>query len=128
MPAGYRNPGEYKLLYEDVSIITKDKVKLHAWLVKANSNCKRFKTIIFFHGNAGNVGSRLPNINLLVNHLNANILILAYRGFGDSEGTPSENGLKLDAEATLEYLLSRDDIDKDRIFIFGRSLGGAVAT
>jgi len=55
------------------------------------------------------------------------VLILAYRGYGDSEGTPSEDGLKLDADATLEYAQSRDDIDNDRIFIFGRSLGGAVA-
>lgn len=55
------------------------------------------------------------------------MLILAYRGYGDSEGTPSETGLALDAEATLEYALGRDDIDKDRLFVFGRSLGGAVA-
>lgn len=55
------------------------------------------------------------------------MLILAYRGYGDSEGTPSETGLALDAEATLEYALGRDDIDNDRLFVFGRSLGGAVA-
>ena len=52
---------------------------------------------------------------------------MAYRGYGDSEGTPSEEGLKLDAEATLEYALSRGDINKDKIIIFGISLGGAVA-
>ena len=55
------------------------------------------------------------------------MLILAYRGYGDSEGIPSEDGLKLDADATLEYAQNHDDIDNDRIFIFGRSLGGAVA-
>ena len=55
------------------------------------------------------------------------MLILAYRGYGDSEGKPSEEGLKLDAEATLEYVLNRNDVDKDRIFVFGASLGGAVA-
>lgn len=52
---------------------------------------------------------------------------MAYRGYGDSEGTPSEDGLKLDADATLEYAQNHKDIDNDRIFVFGRSLGGAVA-
>jgi len=59
--------------------------------------------MIFFHGNAGNIGSRLPNIEIIVKKCNTNVLILAYRGYGDSEGTPSEEGLKLDADATLEY-------------------------
>ena len=56
------------------------------------------------------------------------MLILAYRGYGNSEGKPSEEGLKLDAEATLEYAQNHEEIDNDRIFVFGRSLGGAVAT
>lgn len=101
---------------------------MHAWFVKANgTNPKLCRTLIYFHGNAGNVGSRLPNIELLVKELNTNVLILAYRGYGDSEGTPSEDGFKLDAEATLEYALNRNDIDNDRIFVMGSSLGGAVA-
>ena len=83
--------------------------------------------MIFFHGNAGNIGMRLPNIELIIKKCNSNVLILAYRGFGDSEGTPSEEGLKLDAEATLEFAQNHKDIDNDRIFVFGRSLGGAVA-
>ena len=129
MPQGFRSPKEYGLLYEDVYITTKDNVKLHAWFIKAGKNPKHFRTLIFFHGNAGNIGSRLPNLHLLINSLSVNILILAYRGYGHSEGKPSEDGLKLDADATLEYLLTeRDDIDKERIFVFGRSLGGAVAT
>ena len=128
MPPGYRSPSESGMAFEDCQIVTKDKVKLHAWFVKANAtNPKMCRTLIFFHENAGNVGSRLPNIEILVKELNTNVLILAYRGYGDSEGTPSEDGLKLDAEATLEYAQNRDDIDNDRIFVFGRSLGGAVA-
>jgi len=129
MPPGYRNPKENGMDYEDCYIVTKDKVKLHAWFVKANPSPKLCRTLIFFHGNAGNIGSRLPNIEVLVKRLNTNVLILAYRGYGNSEGKPSEEGLKLDAEATLEYALSRDDIiNKERLFVFGRSLGGAVAT
>ena len=52
---------------------------------------------------------------------------MAYRGYGDSEGEPSEEGLHLDAEATLDYALNDPNIDNDRLFVFGRSLGGAVA-
>lgn len=113
--------------YEDCKIITKDNVKLHAWFVKASTNPKNCRTMIFFHGNAGNVGSRLPNISVIVREMNCNVMILAYRGYGNSEGSPSEEGLKLDAEATLEYAIKREDIDSERIFVFGRSLGGAVA-
>lgn len=128
MPPGYRNPSEYGMKYEDCKIVTKDKVNLHAWFVKANpSNPRLCRTLLFFHGNAGNVGSRLPNIDVLVKRLNCNVLILAYRGYGNSEGTPSEEGLKLDAEATLEFAQNHEEIDNDRIFVFGRSLGGAVA-
>ena len=127
MPPGYRNPKENGMDYENVHIITKDNVKLHAWFVKANPSPRMCRTLIFFHGNAGNIGSRLPNIEILVKRLYTNVLILAYRGYGNSEGTPSEEGLKLDAEATLEYALENENINNDRIFVFGRSLGGAVA-
>lgn len=112
--------------YKDCWITTKDKIKLHAWFVKASSNARSCRTLIFFHGNAGNVGARLPNIEILVKNLKTNVLILAYRGYGDSEGKPSEEGLKLDAEATLEYALNDEEIDNDRIFVFGRSLGASV--
>ena len=83
--------------------------------------------MIYFHENAGNIGQRLPNIDIIVKKCSANVLILAYRGYGDSEGTPSEDGLKMDADATLEFARSHDEIDNERIFVFGSSLGGAVA-
>jgi fermentation-respiration switch protein FrsA (DUF1100 family) len=128
MPPGYRNPKENGMNYEDCYFVTKDKVKLHAWFVKANASPKLCRTLIFFHENAGNIGTRLPFIEILVKQLNTNVVILGYRGYSYSEGTPSEEGLKLDAEATLEYVLNRDDINTDRLFVMGRSLGGAVAT
>lgn len=105
MPPGYRNPKEQGMDYIDVEITTKDKVKLTAWFVKANPSPNLCRTLIYFHGNAGNIGSRIPIIDMLVKKLNTNVLILAYRGYGHSEGTPSEEGLKLDAEATLEWAL-----------------------
>ena len=101
MPVGYRNPLEAGMQYKDVHIMTKDKVKLHAWFVKANSIPKNCRTLIYFHGNSGNIGSRIPILEILVKRLNTNVLILAYRGYGNSEGTPSEKGQELDAEATL---------------------------
>lgn len=66
MPQGYRNPRENGMEYKDVWITTKDNVKLHAWFVKASPKPKSFRTLVFFHGNAGNIGSRLPNIEVLV--------------------------------------------------------------
>jgi len=70
MPNGYKNPTEYGMAYENVTLTTKDKVKLHAWFIKVNSNNVRgYRTVIFFHGNAGNIGARLPNIHLLVTRL-----------------------------------------------------------
>jgi len=127
MPPGYKHPGEYGLPFENVKIVCKDKIKVAAWFVKANATPKSCRTILFFHGNAGNIGSRLPNIEVLVKRLNSNVLIIDYRGYGNSDGTPSEEGLRLDAEATLEWALNNDQIDNSRIYTFGRSLGGAVA-
>lgn len=121
-PTGYRNPNELGMEYEDIYFETKDKVKINAWFVKSHPGAR---TIIFFHGNAGNIGTRLPNIEVLVKDLRCNVLIVAYRGYSNSEGSPSEDGLKLDAEASLEWAKSRQDINQ--IYVFGRSLGGAVA-
>jgi pimeloyl-ACP methyl ester carboxylesterase len=85
-------------------------------------------TLVFFHGNAGNIGLRLPNALQMLQYLNANILMVEYRGYGESDSvTPSEQGLKLDAQAALKFILKHDKIDASKIFLFGRSLGGAVA-
>ncbi|POM82449.1 Alpha/beta hydrolase family protein [Cryptosporidium meleagridis] len=85
-------------------------------------------TIIFFHGNAGNIGHRLPRFLEFYNLIGVNIFAVSYRGYGDSEGTPSEEGFYLDAKASLEYVLSRTDVvDKNMIFLYGHSIGGAVA-
>ena len=83
--------------------------------------------MIYFHGNAGNIGSRIPIIEIYVKKLNTNVLIVAYRGYGNSEGTPSEKGQELDAIATLEYAMNNEDIDNQRLYVYGISLGGAVA-
>ncbi|KAH8742167.1 hypothetical protein FG386_003494 [Cryptosporidium ryanae] len=89
---------------------------------------EKVPTIIFFSGNAGNIGGKLPHFWELYNFIGVNIFAVSYRGYGDSDGTPSENGFYLDAKAAYEYVLSRSDIvDRNKVFIYGYSIGGAVA-
>ncbi|CAN0090384.1 unnamed protein product [Lampetra fluviatilis] len=84
-------------------------------------------TFIYFHGNAGNLGHRMPNALMMVAHLRVNVLLLDYRGYGHSDGEPSEHGLYLDAQAALAHAMARPDVDPSCVVLFGRSLGGAVA-
>jgi abhydrolase domain-containing protein 13 len=123
---GFKHPGERGMLYHDVSIKTKDGLKLHGWLIK-QKNPRDHDTIIYFHENAGNIGNRLFCIQNMYTELKVNVLIVGYRGYGHSEGYPSEEGLELDAEAIFEYAMDCPEINHERLFILGRSLGGAVA-
>ena len=121
-------PSKYDLLYESVNIITKDKVHIHSYLLKQRDNLfSTAPTLVCFHGNAGNIGQRLIQAIYFYNYCECNVLLVEYRGFGLSEGAPSENGFYLDAEAALDYIFSRNDVDKNKIMLFGQSIGGAVA-
>jgi fermentation-respiration switch protein FrsA (DUF1100 family) len=125
---GYRSPAEHNLPYEDVYITCRDNTVIHAWLIK--QPVERFSsapTLIFFHGNAGNIGFRLPNAKSLYYSCDCNILMVEYRGFGCSAGKPTEFGLALDAEASLNWVKQQSNLNQHKVFIFGRSLGGAVA-
>jgi len=87
-------------------------------------------TILFCHANTGNIGLRIPNFAKMIETLQVNIFALDYRGFGNSEGTPDETGIIQDALSSWEWLqgAAKDGrIDGERIFVFGRSLGGAVS-
>jgi len=126
------SPARFQMPFEDVWIHTKDRVKIHGYLIKQNpnrlsNNNRNLPTILFFHGNAGNIGHRLDNVRSFYNSCNCNVLIVEYRGYGRSEGVPSEKGLYADAQAAFEYIDSRDDLDSKKVILFGRSLGGAVA-
>ncbi|XP_049885948.1 protein ABHD13 [Pectinophora gossypiella] len=120
-------PSNYKLPYESIKINNKDGLKIHMFLIKQANNSNHKPTMIFFHGNAGNMGQRLSNVSGFYHKLSINILMVEYRGYGLSEGSPSECGLYVDAQSALDYLLQRTDIDRSKIIVFGRSLGGAVA-
>lgn len=83
-------------------------------------------TILFLVGNVGNMGLRMDSIEQLYN-LGYNVLAISYRGYSTSQGKPSEQGLKLDAQAAFDYLLNCDSIHQDKIFVFGMCLGGSIA-
>jgi len=109
---------------QDVWLTASDGVKLHAWWIPD----ERAKfTFLAFHGNASNIASRAPIYEFL-RSLPANVFALEYRGYGHSEGKPSEAGVYRDAEGAYEYLVSAKNIDPKLIVSFGQSLGSAVAT
>ena len=91
------------MLYEDVYIQTKDNLKLFGWFIK-QAIPYDVPTLIYFQENAGNIGMRIPFMNKLYLKLKVNILIVGYRGYGYSEGSPTEEGLMLDGE--VKYILN----------------------
>ncbi len=117
-----RTPADVGLSYENLTLNTEDGVRVAAWYV-AHPRAKG--SILFCHGNAGNISDRLVALQSL-HQLGYNVLALDYRGYGRSEGRPGEAGTYRDAEAAWRYLV--DDLSQpaDRVVLFGESLGGAV--
>uniref|UniRef100_A0A0D6R8W2 AB hydrolase-1 domain-containing protein n=1 Tax=Araucaria cunninghamii TaxID=56994 RepID=A0A0D6R8W2_ARACU len=118
-------PARLRLKYEDIWLTSADGVRLHAWFIKLLPDCTG-PTILFFQENAGNIAHRLEFVRIMLQKLKCNIFMLSYRGYGASDGYPSQQGIIMDAQAALDHLLQRDDINTSRIVVFGRSLGGAV--
>jgi hypothetical protein len=118
-------PADWGLVYEEVFFTTEDGLRLHGWYVLHGGNSA---TLLWFHGNAGNISHRLENLALLHHRVGINIFIFDYREYGKSEGEISKAGTFLDAFAAFGYLCSRPDLDPSRIVLFGRSLGTALAT
>lgn len=116
-------PRQAGLDYEDVKLATTDGVALHGWFVPS---AQSRGTVLFLHGNAGNISHRLDFLRMF-HRLGYNTLIIDYRGYGNSAGEPSEQGTYLDAEAAWRYLSESRKIPSDTIVLFGESLGGAVA-
>ncbi|KAI3939745.1 hypothetical protein MKW92_039900 [Papaver armeniacum] len=120
-------PSRLRLGYEDVWLTSSDGVRLHAWFIKLFPDC-RGPTILFFQENAGNIAHLLEMVGILLQELQCNVFMLSYRGYGASDGYPSQHGITRDAQAAMEHLAQRTDIDTSRIVVFGRSLGGAVGS
>ncbi|XP_068659597.1 alpha/beta hydrolase domain-containing protein WAV2-like isoform X4 [Aristolochia californica] len=120
-------PARLRLKYEDVWLTSSDGVRLHAWFIKLFPDC-RGPTMLFFQENAGNIAHRLEFVRIMLQRLQCNVFMLSYRGYGASDGYPSQKGITRDAQAALDHLIQRTDIDMARIIVFGRSLGGAVGS
>jgi uncharacterized protein len=112
--------------FEDVSFQTRDGVKLHGWFYPASTNSpRRHLTALFCHGNGGNISHRLDSYVALL-ATGVNLFAFDYRGYGRSEGRPSEQGTYKDAQAAYQWLRQKG-FEGTNILAFGESLGGAIA-
>lgn len=117
-------PADIGLSYEALRLVTADGETLDAWFIPASPERA---VLLFFHGNAGNISHRLDSLRIF-HELGLSVLIFDYRGYGRSSGRPSEQGTYEDARAAWRYLVEQRGVAANRIVLFGRSLGGAVAT
>ncbi|MBK1704975.1 hypothetical protein CKO40_10595 [Halochromatium glycolicum] len=142
----HATPADWGLDYEDVRFVTEEGVGLHGWLIRAPTRAPakrssrpntvqpntvqpstvRPSTVLLLHGNAGNISHRRDSVTILTD-LGLDVFIIDYRGYGQSEGSPSEQGLYADAAAAWRWLTETRNIEPQQIVVFGRSLGGAVA-
>ena len=107
---------------EKVKVITEDKIALNGWFY--NKDIEKFKTIVFFHGNAGSLKNRTYKLNHFKD-LDVNFLIISWRGFSGNMGKPNEMGLYEDARSAIRWLNMKGIQDKN-IILYGESLGTAV--
>jgi uncharacterized protein len=115
-------PSQYGLSAESLSLTTADGTTLRGWWIRGTGRT----ALLYFHGNAGNIGDRLERTKLLVNELGLDVFLVDYRGYGMSGGSPTEAGLYTDGLAVYGAVLARG-FPANRTVPFGESLGGAVA-
>jgi fermentation-respiration switch protein FrsA (DUF1100 family) len=119
-----RTPDQVGLTWRDVWFEANDGVRLHGWLLPAQSASRG--TILFLHGNAENVSTHIGSVAWLPPE-GFNVFLVDYRGYGLSEGVPTLEGLHRDVEAAIATLFTLDGVDVQRVAVFGQSLGGSVA-
>jgi fermentation-respiration switch protein FrsA (DUF1100 family) len=113
--------------FESAMLETSDHQRIHVWLMLQPANIShKVPTLIYFHGNAGNMGFRLQNAAQMYASCGINVLMMDYRGYGKSTGIPTETGLRIDASTVLSYAVKHPRLQGSPIVAFGRSLGGAV--
>lgn len=120
-------PADYNLNYDDLWLTTADGLKIKAWFIPAAAERDRGQTILFLHGNAGNMASRLDRITIMQRQ-GFSVLAVDYRGYGQSQGRPSEKGLYLDSRAAWEWLTKTKMKPAEKTIIWGYSLGGGPAS
>ena len=118
----YQND-EIKFEYEEVNIEVENEIKLKSWLI--NKDLKKLKTLLIFHGNAGDLSNRIYKLNEL-NKLEINILLISWRGFSGNKGSPTEKNLYKDAEAAIKWL-NKKNVNNNQIILYGESLGTGIA-
>jgi len=116
-------PADVGLPFESVNLTTKDGVEIAGWFVGREGGTG---TILYCHGNAGDISDRIGALKLM-HGLGFEVFLIDYRGFGMSQGNPTEQGTYLDAEAAWSHLVEVRGVVPSRIVLFGESLGGAVA-
>ncbi|KAH7908133.1 Alpha/Beta hydrolase protein [Hygrophoropsis aurantiaca] len=150
-PAGSRDdvivPTQYDLPYEDLPLKTPDGETLKCYLLLQRKDLNDARalhidspedqtqeefistrpTVIMFHGNGGNHGHRIPLAKVFFVKMRCNVLMLSYRGYGRSTGSPSEAGLCTDAQTALDYVTAHPNLSKTPVLLYGQSIGGAVA-
>lgn len=117
-------PGQFGLEYQKVEFQAEDGTSLFAWFLPARGEARG--AVLYLHGNAENISTHFANIAWMP-AAGFSVLALDYRGYGASQGEPSLRGAQMDIDAAMRVLLERPDVNPRRIFIFGQSLGGALA-
>ena len=120
----YSTPAKFDLAFEPVVFAGKDGTRLTGWFLPAAGEAKG--TIVHCHGNAQNMTSHWLFVEFLPRK-QFNLFVFDYRGYGKSDGSPTRAGTVEDAQAAVDYVLSRKDVDPERVALFGQSLGGAIA-
>jgi uncharacterized protein len=121
-PEGDWQPNNLKV--EDAWFEAADGTRLHGWYAPVE---KPLCAILFCHGNGGNITYSADQIRMLTRHVGASVLEFDYRGYGRSEGKPSEQGILADARAARAWLAQKEGIAETDIVLLGESLGGGVA-
>lgn len=113
--------------YEDITIETEDNVRLAGWFIHHNLETKLHPTVIYMHESSGNIGHLLAWSENIYHNLGLNIVLVGYRGYGHSEGSPSERGIEKDSKAIINWTLNNPKLNQQQVYVLGNELGGAVA-
>jgi fermentation-respiration switch protein FrsA (DUF1100 family) len=119
-------PADIGLSFEAIKLRTTDGETLDGWFIPVDIARGARGTLLYLHGNGGNIGHRLDTIAVF-HGLGLNVLIFDYRGYGASTGKPSEEGTYQDALAAWSYLTQEKGTQPAQIVLFGESLGGSIA-